>query len=134
MAETPNRTCVICGKRYHYCQNCGNHKEIQTWKNIYHDEACMELAKIWHEYRDLNTGMSKEKARKMMEQYPDNLAAVLQNPSKIGDEFRQIFETEIAKTVDEEQIEPEKTEEAVVEQPDIIEKPQSKKHDYKRNK
>ncbi len=152
MAEAPNRKCVICGTKYRFCSNCGTNKNApQTWKNIYHDEACKALAEIWHEYRDLNNGMSKEKARKLMEKYPENLSMVLQNPSFIGDEFREIFDIKqeqpddavnddtVHETVQEEvHVENQKDEDIHdienIEVASNDRKPQNKKNDYKKNK
>ena len=36
-----NRTCVVCGEQYHYCNNC--HVEEPTWRTIFHDENCKKI-------------------------------------------------------------------------------------------
>lgn len=41
MTKTPNRTCIVCGEEYHYCNNC-DHNE-PAWKNCWCSEECKKL-------------------------------------------------------------------------------------------
>ena len=36
-----NRTCIVCGEQYHYCNNC--HVEEPAWRTIFHDENCKTI-------------------------------------------------------------------------------------------
>ena len=40
------RICTVCGKEYNFCSDCRQYALQPAWKNIYHDENCMEIAHV----------------------------------------------------------------------------------------
>lgn len=142
MAIKPNRKCIICGERYVYCPTCRDSRPDEPWRNIYDSEDCMAVANIWYAYRGKE--ISKEDAKKKIEQYPAVLEKVFKLSTVAAIEIKAICDYV------EEVIEPEgevtPTEENVViaeeeiaipeEKPEdpIEDKSQSQKRTSKRNK
>ena len=52
MKKKNNRTCVICGKNYSYCPNCGEDAEKPTWYFIFCSENCKDIYDVCVQYRD----------------------------------------------------------------------------------
>ena len=47
-----NKTCVMCGKQYKYCENCpSKYNTTETWRNIFCSEECRELYQIYNGYK-----------------------------------------------------------------------------------
>lgn len=55
------RKCLMCGKSYRYCSHCNDFDPTETWKYLYHDKKCMDIANIWYAYRGKE--ISQEKAK-----------------------------------------------------------------------
>ena len=51
-SNKPNRRCLICGKEYSYCPNCGPDKKKPTWYALFHGENCNAIYDACTEYRD----------------------------------------------------------------------------------
>lgn len=51
-SNKPNRKCLICGKEYSYCPNCGPDKKKPTWYALFHNENCNGIYDACTEYRD----------------------------------------------------------------------------------
>lgn len=63
MASTHKRTCLLCGQTYSYCHRCNEYKDEPTWKYLYHDENCKEVADIWHAYKGNELTKAQAKAK-----------------------------------------------------------------------
>lgn len=87
MAEL--RRCIVCGKIYEYCIHCGDSKQDELWKYVYHDENCMAINHILRSYR--GGEISKDEAKQRMDQYPQNIAIVLNSDSIIANEIKDIY-------------------------------------------
>ncbi len=37
------KVCMICGKHYVYCPNCGDGDPKETWRNLYCSNGCRKL-------------------------------------------------------------------------------------------
>lgn len=54
-----DKTCVVCGKAYKYCQSCpSKYNTSETWRNIFCSENCRS---IYHIYDQLKAGQISEK-------------------------------------------------------------------------
>lgn len=61
MAKRGTRHCLICGKQYIYCPNCGGGNKEETWRYLYDSEDCMEVFNILSRY--INKHIDKEEAK-----------------------------------------------------------------------
>lgn len=52
MGKQNNRTCIICGKQYHYCPNCGEDSSKPTWYFIFHNQNCKNIYNVCTDWRD----------------------------------------------------------------------------------
>lgn len=83
------RTCICCGEKYQYCPSCGR-EENPTWKRIYDNKECKEIAYILMSSNG-EGGISKEEARKKMEKYPDTLQKIFDYDSLTANAIKEIF-------------------------------------------
>jgi len=65
---TPNRSCVVCGKKYYYCSstNCQESFGKPTWMIMFHDENCKNIFSIISEH--YHNRLSDVEAMKQLEQ------------------------------------------------------------------
>ena len=47
-----NRTCIICGKKYSYCNNCQSDANKPTWYFIFDGLNCHDIYEVCTQYRD----------------------------------------------------------------------------------
>lgn len=47
-----NRICIICGKRYSYCNNCQRDSNKPSWYFIFDGQNCHDIYEICTKYRD----------------------------------------------------------------------------------
>ena len=47
-----NRTCIICGKKYSYCNNCQSDANKPTWYFIFDSQNCHDIYEVCTQYRD----------------------------------------------------------------------------------
>lgn len=87
MAEL--RRCIVCGKIYEYCIHCGDSKQDELWKYVYHDKNCMAINHVLRSYR--GGEISKDEAKTQMDQYPQNIAIILNSDSIIANEIKDIY-------------------------------------------
>ena len=52
MGKQNNRTCIICGKQYHYCPTCGEDSSKPTWYLIFDSQNCHDIYDVCTQYRD----------------------------------------------------------------------------------
>lgn len=52
MSDT--RKCLICGKEYDYCPNCGRYNYLPRWMFSYHDENCKNIGAALNDYKAKN--------------------------------------------------------------------------------
>lgn len=43
MSKKNNRTCVCCGKEYHFCNTCASQINEPRWRNIYCSDNCRKV-------------------------------------------------------------------------------------------
>lgn len=43
MISKYERTCVVCGEKYEHCNHCGKFDKEPRWKQMFHDENCMDI-------------------------------------------------------------------------------------------
>lgn len=83
------RKCFMCGSHYEWCNTCHDFDPTETWKYLYHDENCLEISRIWYAYR--GNEISKAEARKQMDQFPENIAMILEYDSVPAKEIKEIY-------------------------------------------
>ena len=75
------RTCTVCGKEYEFCPDCREYALQPSWKNIYHDENCREIAHILTAVgRTITAEEAKEKIAKCDLTNKDNFNEVWREP------------------------------------------------------
>lgn len=76
-----DKTCVICGKAYKYCQSCPyKYNTTETWRNIFCSENCREL---YHVYDQLKVGQITDKnAAKSLKKLDISYLSKLNEPMK----------------------------------------------------
>ena len=75
------RTCTVCGKEYEFCPDCREYALQPSWKNIYHDENCREIAHILTATgRTITVEEAKEKIAKCDLTNKDNFNEVWRKP------------------------------------------------------
>ena len=52
MGKKNNRTCIICGNSYHFCQTCGEDAGKPTWYFIFDGQNCHDIYEVCTQYRD----------------------------------------------------------------------------------
>lgn len=67
MAEYLNKTCSICGSKYHACDDCANEKNTTPWKKITCTANCYSIFLILNKYT--NKYISKEEAKRELSNY-----------------------------------------------------------------
>ena len=75
------RTCTVCGKEYEFCPDCREYALQPSWKNIYHDENCREIAHILTAVgRTITAEEAREKIAKCDLTNKDNFNEVWRKP------------------------------------------------------
>ena len=90
MAEI--RKCIICGKIYEYCIHCGDAKQDETWRYLYHDAKCMDIAKLWYAYK--GNEISRKDAVNLMSRDSDRMATILANDSIPAKAIKEMYDAE----------------------------------------
>ena len=111
------RICTVCGKEYEFCPDCREYALQPSWKNIYHDENCREIAHILTAVgRTITAEEAKEKIAKCDLTNKDNFNEVWRKPLfellEINEKVEEPKAEEKIEKVEEIKIE-EKTEEDV---------------------
>ena len=44
------RSCLCCGKKYSYCNNCWDYRNYPLWMNSFHDENCKNIFETCTDY------------------------------------------------------------------------------------
>lgn len=96
MAEI--RKCIMCGKLYEYCIHCGDSRQDETWKYLYHDEKCMDIAKLWYAYK--GNEVSRKDAVNLMNRDSDRMATILANDSIPAKAIKEMFDAEKANEIE----------------------------------
>lgn len=62
-----NRTCIICGKKYSYCNNCQSDANKPTWYFIFDSQNCHDIYEVCTQYRDkeITVAQAYEKISKL---------------------------------------------------------------------
>ena len=75
------RICTVCGKEYEFCPDCREYALQPSWKNIYHDENCREIAHILTAVgRTITAEEAREKIAKCDLTNKDNFNEVWRKP------------------------------------------------------
>ena len=79
-----NRTCIICGKRYSYCNNCQIDANKPTWYFIFDGLNCHDIYEVCTQYRDgeIDVKAAYEKISKLDISDLDNFTEVTQSQIK----------------------------------------------------
>ena len=58
-----NKTCILCGKVYTYCEHCKDFAHLPVWMNIFHEENCKKIFSIATEYNlgNISEDVAKDK-------------------------------------------------------------------------
>ena len=82
--EKLNRTCIICGKRYSYCNNCQRDTGKPTWYFIFDGQNCHDIYEVCTQYRDgeIDVKAAYEKISKLDISDLDNFPEVTQSQIK----------------------------------------------------
>lgn len=121
------RTCMMCGEKYKYCSHCDEYNSNETWRYLYHDKNCMAIGNIWYAYRGKE--ITKEQAKKQMNEYKENLEKIFKHHSIAANEIRDIFGIKL-----EEPKEVEENIEKPVEKNVEVKKENEQKHNFKPQK
>ena len=123
MAE--ERTCIICGTHYKWCNTCHDYDPTETWKYLYHDASCMNVSIIWRAYR--GNEISKAEAKRQMDRYPDVIAMALENTSIPAKEIQEIYKTKVSKPVEQQPVDQPIDEQNIAQSADVETKPVTEK-------
>lgn len=63
MGKQNNRTCIICGKSYHFCPTCGEDSGKPSWYFIFDDKNCHDIYETCVAYRDKNITIAEAQKR-----------------------------------------------------------------------
>lgn len=61
MRKRNNKTCIVCGKVYTFCNSCNEDRMKPAWMGIYHNENCKKLFETATDY--LSKDINKDEAR-----------------------------------------------------------------------
>ena len=59
MGKQNNRICIICGKSYSYCPNCGEDVNKPSWYFIFDSQNCHDIYEVCTQYRDKKIDVKK---------------------------------------------------------------------------
>ena len=62
--KEPNAQCIICGKRYHICNDCKNIKSAFPWRTVADTVTCYKIFMALKQY--LDGDISKEEAKDIL--------------------------------------------------------------------
>jgi len=70
-----NKTCIVCGEKYTYCNSCEAFYNLPTWMAIFHNENCKDLFTITSDYlaNTLDKDEAIERLNKCDLSYKDKL-------------------------------------------------------------
>ena len=81
MTRKFNKTCIVCGEKYSYCNSCKEHTIYPTWMNIFHNENCKNVFNTASAY--LAGTITKEEAKTRFDacdmSYKENLKSDIVN-------------------------------------------------------
>lgn len=60
-----NKTCILCGKKYSYCNSCAEFDHLPRWMEIYCTANCKDIFNILSSYNMKHK--TKEEARTLLE-------------------------------------------------------------------
>lgn len=60
------KVCMICGKHYVYCPNCGNGDPKETWRNLYCSDNCRTAFDVLSKWK--NNAIATPDAKKILEE------------------------------------------------------------------
>lgn len=63
MSKRGARNCIICGKEYRYCPNCGADNKDETWRYLYDSEECMNVFNILSRFKNGHIGKEEAKSQ-----------------------------------------------------------------------
>ena len=82
-----NRTCLVCGKQYHYCYSCPSDLQNPSWKNLFDNENCKKIFNIL--CRHGQNMITDEEAREMLAEC--NLSHKEEFNESIKDHLNRVF-------------------------------------------
>ena len=82
MGKQNNRTCIICGKSYHFCPTCGEDSGKPSWYFIFDDKNCHDIYETCVAYRDKNITIA-EAQKRIKELNIDGLILQMQQKNKL---------------------------------------------------
>ena len=109
MAKQNNRKCIICGKSYSYCPQCGRDAGKPTWYFIFDGQNCHDIYEVCTQYRDneINAEKAYELVSKldlsMMGDFPESTRLQIEEIIRLHEESA----VEVATVVEEEKVETE---------------------------
>lgn len=100
-----DKTCVICGKSYKYCESCpSKYNTSETWRNVFCSENCRKLYHICDQFK---AGQISEKsANKELKALDISYISALNEPMKsivllvINDEEKKSKSKQVANDIE----------------------------------
>ena len=86
-----NRTCVLCGKEYKYCNDCREYDDQPAWKNIYCSDNCRTIFNTAVDYKQGNLSL-EDAYNKIKNIDLNNRAEMRKDIISIIDEIKKEFE------------------------------------------
>ena len=92
MAKRGTRHCIVCGKEYVYCPNCGGGNKEETWRYLYDTEQCNEIFNVLSRYT--NSRIDKNEAEKQLKAL--KVTKGMKFTTEIENQISEIFKAEKA--------------------------------------
>lgn len=103
MGKQNNRTCIICGKKYHFCPNCNEDSSKPTWYFIFDSQNCHDIYEVCTQYRDkeITVKQAYEKISKLdisnLKNFAESTRKQIEEIISKGKETKSVNETENTK-------------------------------------
>ena len=96
MGKQNNRTCIICGKSYSHCPNCGEDANKPSWYFIFDSQNCHDIYEVCTQYRDkeITVAQAYEKISKLdisdIKNFAESTRKQIEEIMSKGKEFKPV--------------------------------------------
>lgn len=102
-----DRSCILCGKVYEYCNSCSAFQDKPVWMFSYCSEDCKDITSLLTDY--IYNKVSKEDAKKIID--TKDTSRHMQYKGSYGKAYKEIMGEIDSEDIDEKIIEKKNTEE-----------------------